>query len=101
MVIYNHILYHANCPDGIASAYAFWHRYAKYRDKLHFYPMIHGNDPPNLTNKNIAIVDFSFDKNTIINLCTKNKRVIILDHHASVYGPRHGPSLGTDTSVLA
>ena len=56
------VIYHKDCPDGITSAYAAWRLLGKQAD---YYSAVHGEDPPDVTNKNVAILDFSYDRDTI------------------------------------
>ncbi|MBF0265213.1 MAG: phosphoesterase [Gammaproteobacteria bacterium] len=83
------IIYHASCSDGFAAALA-----AKmYFDSLNhgneeklsceFYAAKHGYEPPDCQNKDVYIVDFSYKKKQIIDLCEDAEHVTIIDHHIS------------------
>lgn len=73
------ILYHANCPDGFGAAYAAW---KKYGDSAEYTPVSHGNPvPEGLEEKEVFIVDFSYPKDILLEIESKTKRLVVLDHH--------------------
>ncbi|CAK9076712.1 unnamed protein product [Durusdinium trenchii] len=76
------VIFHGNCPDGFAAAFAAYLRRGK---DCEYVGIGHGNKrlPANVDGKTIAIVDFSFDKDTMEELRRRAKGVIVLDHHAS------------------
>ncbi len=75
------ILYHADCPDGFGSAFAFW---KKYGDEAEYIPVFHGKPyPNNLDGKEVYIADFSYSRDTILEIKSKVKSLKILDHHAT------------------
>ena len=77
------ILYHANCPDGFSAAWATW---KKLKTKARYLPVEHQTPPPeNLEGGAIYMLDFVYKPEIIKNLAEKNKKIIILDHHASAY----------------
>ena len=71
-------IYHANCDDGFAAAYAVWRRFG---DAVNFIPAQYGGDLPNVAGKDVLIVDFSFKKPEMERLAAEAKRIIVLDHH--------------------
>lgn len=79
------VIYHKNCQDGLASAYLVKRHNGSY------YPMeLYGTNPgkqerklPNVTGKNVMIVDISFNKETMEQLYDEAKFLICLDHHTS------------------
>ena len=71
-------IYHANCDDGFAAAYAVWKRFG---DAVKYVACNYGNDAPDVTGKDVLIVDFSFKKDVMEALAQKAKRIIVLDHH--------------------
>lgn len=75
------VLYHANCPDGFGAAWSAWKKFGENADYIgveHHVP-----PPEGLQGKDIYILDFSYDKDTLGALVGRNKRVVILDHHIS------------------
>ena len=71
-------IYHANCDDGFAAAYAVWKRFG---DDIEFIACQYGDEPPNVTGKDVLIVDFSFKKDVMQAIGNAARRVIVLDHH--------------------
>lgn len=75
------VIYHAQCSDGFASAYAAW---KKFGDEASYIPLKTQVDlSETLTNKEIFVVDYSFDKKTLEKLRAENKSVVVIDHHKS------------------
>ena len=72
------VIYHAKCPDGFGAAWAFWKKFGENADYI---PMQHGENPPDLTDKDVYIADFSFKKDILIDISKKAKSIIVLDHH--------------------
>ena len=75
------ILYHKNCLDGLGGAYAAW---KKFGDKAEYMPVYHGGPPPELTGKEVYIIDFSYPGDTLPELERTNKKLVVLDHHEGV-----------------
>lgn len=71
-------IYHDNCDDGFAAAYAVWKRFG---DAVEFIPCQYGREAPDVTGRDVLIVDFSFPKDVISAMSNRAKRIIILDHH--------------------
>ncbi len=72
------ILYHANCPDGFGAAYAAW---KKFGDSAEYIAVSHGNPPPDVSDKEVYIVDFSYPKEILLALEAQAKSLVVLDHH--------------------
>lgn len=76
-----HILYHADCADGFGAAYAAWKILG---DQATYIPVQHGDPPPSLPGDAlVAIVDFSYKREIILELKSKVANLIILDHHTT------------------
>ncbi len=72
------IIYHANCPDGFGAAWAFWKKYGK---NAEYHPATYGDLPPDVTNREVFIVDFSYSREVTETLAENCKKITILDHH--------------------
>ena len=80
------VLYHSNCPDGLGAAFPFWRENQdRFNNKeLQLIGVTHGiNYPRSLIDKRIMMVDFSYKREIIKQICKNNKFVFILDHHRS------------------
>lgn len=73
------VIYHKNCPDGFASAWAAWKKFgeeasyvaASYSDFI----------PEGIEGKEVYVVDFSYDSIRLQDLESKAKRLVVIDHH--------------------
>ena len=72
------IIYHGNCPDGFSGAWAFW---TKLKDQCQYLPYRYGQEPPDVTGKRVAIVDFSFRRDVLIGMASQADYLVVLDHH--------------------
>lgn len=73
-------IYHGNCPDGFAAAWAVRHALGKSVD---FYKGYHQVPPPDVTGLDVLLVDFSYKKDILLNMLEKAASITILDHHIS------------------
>ena len=80
-------IYHDNCDDGFAAAYAVWKRFG---DEVEYVPCQYGQDAPDVTDKDVLIVDFSFKKDVMETLADKARRIIVLDHHKTAQAELDG-----------
>lgn len=71
-------IYHKNCADGFGAAYVV-DKY--YRGEVDFYPDTYPGNPPNVTGRDVIIVDYSYKKDVIFDLATKANTILIIDHH--------------------
>lgn len=72
------VLYHANCSDGFTAAWAAW---KKLGDKAQYVPVNYFQDPPDVTGRNVAIVDFSYERPVMEALLASARSLVVLDHH--------------------
>lgn len=75
------ILYHKNCLDGLGGAYAAWKKFGASADYI---PVYHGGPVPELKEKEVYIIDFSYPDDTLPTLEKQNKKLVVLDHHEGV-----------------
>lgn len=73
------ILFHGGCPDGNAAASCFYIQNPN-RD---FIGVFHGSKPDleRIKDQHVAIVDFTYQRDDMINICLNAKTVVVLDHH--------------------
>ena len=81
------VLYHAKCPDGLASAWAAWKSLG---DQAEYLPVQYGDQPPDVTGCIVYIVDFSFPRQVLIEMAEKAERVVLLDHHKTAEADLQG-----------
>lgn len=76
----NLVIYHGgNCSDGFGAAYSAWKNLG---DTADYVPMVYGQEfMPEVKDKNVYILDFSFDKEVYEDILTKATSVNLLDHH--------------------
>lgn len=70
-------IYHGGCPDGFGAAYAVW---LAIRD-CRFHAGTYGVAPPDVTGKDVVMVDFSYKRPVLLEMAEKAKSILILDHH--------------------
>jgi len=78
------IIYHGNCLDGFGAAYAAWERFCNREGcSCEFLPAHHGEAPPQVAERDLYIVDFSYPRDILRELCAQAHRVTIIDHHVT------------------
>ena len=81
------VFYHGNCTDGFCAAYGAW---KQFKEEAEYIPMSYSNDLkysdlPNLKDKNVYVLDYSFEKPIYEEILQDAKSVNLLDHHATAY----------------
>jgi len=72
------VIFHANCSDGFGAAFAAWKLLG---DRATYFPAVHGNPPPDVTGKNVVLLDFAYDNSTTKKMIKEARSLLILDHH--------------------
>ena len=80
------VIYHADCSDGFGAAYAAWKLLG---NRAEYYACKHGNPPPDVQGKNVAILDFSYNNATTKQMIEDADGLIIIDHHKSAIVELH------------
>lgn len=70
-------IYHGNCADGFASAWAVRHALGD----VEFHAGVYQNPPPDVENKDVILVDFSYKRPVLEEMAKSANSVLILDHH--------------------
>lgn len=73
-------IYHGNCADGFTAA---WAVYRKFGNAVEFHPGVYQDAPPDVTDRHVLLVDFSYKRPVLSEMAAKAKTVLILDHHKS------------------
>ena len=72
------VIYHDHCADGFAAAWACWMRW---RDECQYVPASYGQPAPDVTGKNVLMVDFSYKRAALDAMAASAASIVILDHH--------------------
>jgi uncharacterized protein len=75
------VLYHANCIDGYTAAWAAWMRYGD--EGTEYIAVSHGDGPPDVTGKDVLIVDFSYPREAMMRMWDGAHTILVLDHHVT------------------
>jgi len=77
------VIYHANCLDGFGAALAANLYFSSQGIEAEYYPAKHGTEPPECSGREVYIVDFSYKRPILRQICEVAETVTILDHHIS------------------
>lgn len=72
-------VFHGNCIDGFGSATALH----KAIPDAEFHAGVYNEPPPNVRDKNVFLVDFSYRRDVIEQMLTEARSITIIDHHKS------------------
>lgn len=73
-------IYHGNCVDGFGAATAVKMALG---DTVEFYAGVHQQTPPDVKNRDVILVDFSYKRAVLLELAKQANSILILDHHIS------------------
>ncbi len=82
----NVVIYHADCTDGFGAAYSAWKCLG---NRAEYYACKHGTPPPDVTGKNVVILDFSFNNATTKKMIESAENLLVIDHHKSAVVELH------------
>lgn len=91
------IIYHGNCPDGFTGAWCF---YRIFKSSAKYIPALYGQEPPDVTGKSVAIVDFSYPREKLIMLAEKAIYLLVLDHHNTAEKDLKDLNLGSKGELI-
>jgi oligoribonuclease NrnB/cAMP/cGMP phosphodiesterase (DHH superfamily) len=86
-------IYHKNCNDGFGAAWAVWKRFGH---EAEYVPGQYGEAPPDVTGRDVIIVDFSYKKDVLLRMGEQAASVLILDHHKSAREDLEDFDLGSE-----
>lgn len=72
------VIYHDHCADGFAAAWACW---TLWRDDCAYVPASYGQPAPDVSGKNVLMVDFSYKRSAMDAIANSACSVVVLDHH--------------------
>lgn len=73
-------IYHGNCADGFGAAWAVRHALG---DGVEFHPGVHQDPPPEVTGRDVVMVDFAYKRPVLEDMARWARSILILDHHKS------------------
>lgn len=71
-------IYHGNCADGFGAA---WVVRKKFNNDVDFFAGVYQNPPPDVTGRDVILVDFSYKRPVIEEMLKTAKSITIIDHH--------------------
>jgi len=74
-------IYHGNCADGFGAAWAV--RAALGDVDVEYFPGVYQQDPPDVTGRDVLLVDFSYKRPVLMAMAEKARTVVVIDHHKS------------------
>lgn len=72
------VIYHGNCADGFSAAWCFWR---KYRDGADYVAGVYQQEPPDVTERDVYLVDFSYKRAVVERMLAQASSVTLIDHH--------------------
>ncbi|MFV2058527.1 MAG: DHHA1 domain-containing protein [Thiohalomonadales bacterium] len=75
----NLCIYHGGCNDGFGAAYAVWKKFGD--EDTEYHPGIYQEEIPEVDNRNVIIVDFSYELGKMHEIIKRAKKVTVIDHH--------------------
>jgi oligoribonuclease NrnB/cAMP/cGMP phosphodiesterase (DHH superfamily) len=70
-------IFHANCADGFGAAWVV----RRALGEIEFHPGKYQESPPDITSKDVVMVDFSYKRPVLLEMAAKANSILILDHH--------------------
>ena len=70
-------IYHGNCADGFSGAWVV----RKALGDVEFHAGVYQNPPPDVTGKDVVLVDFSYKRQEMESIVDRAASVLVLDHH--------------------
>jgi len=75
-----YVFYHKSCPDGFAAAWAAYQKFGT--DGARYEPKAYGDPVGELEpNSEVYILDFSWPRDTLLDLANQGHKLVLLDHH--------------------
>lgn len=74
------VIFHAECLDGIVSAYVVWLHYRGHAD---YCAAVYGSVPPDVQGRRVIIVDFSYPPEVLETMAAVASHITMIDHHDS------------------
>jgi oligoribonuclease NrnB/cAMP/cGMP phosphodiesterase (DHH superfamily) len=72
-------IYHGGCYDGYGAYMSVVHHFGT--EFVEGHPGKYGEAPPDVTGREVFIVDFSYKRDVLIEMAKQATRIVIIDHH--------------------
>ena len=72
------VIYHHPCTDGSVAA---WVAHRAFRGACDLHPTNYGHEPPDVTGRTVYILDFSYPRETLVEMHKQAESLVVLDHH--------------------
>lgn len=72
------VIYHGDCSDGFGAAWAAW---KVLRNTAQYHAAYHGKPPPDVTGRNVIILDYAYNKAVTKQLIKDAGSLVMRDHH--------------------
>ncbi len=82
------VIYHGGCPDGFCSAWACADALGK--DNVELLAARYGDDPPDVRNRTVYVVDFSYKRDVMLRMAEDAADITVLDHHKTAQAELEG-----------
>lgn len=83
------IIYHADCVDGFAAAWAASCAFPADR-YVELCPAVYREPPPDVTGREVYVVDFSYPREVLVEMHARAKSLLVLDHHRTAAAALEG-----------
>jgi oligoribonuclease NrnB/cAMP/cGMP phosphodiesterase (DHH superfamily) len=87
------VIYHGNCADGFSAAWCFWKVQTKWEMLFDFHAGVYSDAPPDVTDRVVYLVDFSYKASVVAEMLTKAKQIWLIDHHKTALEDLAGLSM--------
>lgn len=85
------VIYHAQCADGFCSAWIARH----FLKDCDLHPAQYGTDPPDVSGRDVFILDFSYKRPLMLEIVSRARSLVVLDHHKTAAAELEGIGLVT------
>lgn len=75
------VIYHGNCMDGFTAAWCFYNVQDLFETSYDFHAGIYNDPPPDCTGRIVYLVDFSYKRAVVKEICKVAHTVHLIDHH--------------------
>lgn len=75
------VIYHGNCADGFSAAWCFHNAQEEIQITFDFHAGVYNETPPDCTGRVVYLVDFSYKRDVVKQICAVADHVYFIDHH--------------------